>query len=419
MMSMEEGIISICQQAKAASSLLAKASTPQKNDALLAMSHMLSRRKGGIARENRRDMKKAKERGLRKSLIDRLLFDEERIMSRVSALEHIAALPDPVGNMSPVRQMPSGLRVAKMRVPLGVIAMIYEARPHVTVNAGAFSLKSGTAAILRGGSEAANTNLLLGSLWREALEEVGLPQSAIQVLPPSGHEAVEFLLKQSEYIDLVIPRGGKELIKTVAEKSTIPVIKHYQGICHVYVDDRANLEHALNISLNSKLLMPEVCNAMETLLIAEGIAPSFLPQVVESFHKEGVELKGCDRAREIVPELIPATEEDWSTEYLDKILSIKVVKDVDEAIAHIATYGSQHTDAIVTEDYSRINRFLREVDSAVVLVNASTMFDDGEELGLGAEVGISTERMHARGPMGLEELTSYKWLVWGEGQVKT
>jgi glutamate-5-semialdehyde dehydrogenase len=419
MMSMEEGIISICQQAKAASSLLAKASTPQKNDALLAMSHMLSRRKGGIARENRRDMKKAKERGLRKSLIDRLLFDEERIMSRVSALEHIAALPDPVGNMSPVRQMPSGLRVAKMRVPLGVIAMIYEARPHVTVNAGAFSLKSGNAAILRGGSEAANTNLLLGSLWREALEEVGLPQSAIQVLPPSGHEAVEFLLKQSEYIDLVIPRGGKELIKTVAEKSTIPVIKHYQGICHVYVDDRANLEHALNISLNSKLLMPEVCNAMETLLIAEGIAPSFLPQVVESFHKEGVELKGCDRAREIVPELIPATEEDWSTEYLDKILSIKVVKDVDEAIAHIATYGSQHTDAIVTEDYSRINRFLREVDSAVVLVNASTMFDDGEELGLGAEVGISTERMHARGPMGLEELTSYKWLVWGEGQVKT
>jgi glutamate-5-semialdehyde dehydrogenase len=229
---------------------------------------------------------------------------------------------------------------------------------------------------------------------------------------------VELLLRQSEYIDLIIPRGGKELIKTVVEKSTIPVIKHYQGICHVYVDDKANLEHALDISLNSKLLMPEVCNAMETLLIAEGIASSFLPQVVESFRREGVELRSCRRAREIMPDLIPATEEDWGTEYLDKILSIKVVKDINEAIAHISTYGSHHTDAIVTEDYSRVNRFLREVDSAVVLVNASTMFDDGEELGLGAEIGISTEKLHARGPMGLEELTSYKWVVLGEGQTK-
>ena len=417
-MGMEEGIVSICKEAKAASLILAKASTLQKNEALLTMSRMLSQRKGEVARENQRDIDRAKEKGLRKSLIDRLLFDEERVMSRVASLEKITSLPDPVGNMSPVIQMPSGLRVTKMRVPLGVIGMIYEARPHVTVNAGAFSLKSGNAAILRGGSEAACSNLLLGAMWQEALREVGFPQGAIQVLPPSGHEAVECLLRQSEYIDLIIPRGGKELIKTVVEKSAIAVIKHYQGICHVYVDDKANLEHALAISLNSKLLMPEVCNAMETLLIAEGIAPSFLPRVVESFRREGVELRGCERGREIMPDLIPATEEDWSTEYLDRILSIKVVKDIDEAIAHITTYGSHHTDAIVTEDYGMINRFLREVDSAVVLVNASTMFDDGEELGLGAEIGISTEKLHARGPMGLEELTSYKWVVLGEGQIK-
>jgi glutamate-5-semialdehyde dehydrogenase len=392
----------IAQLARESAITLAAASTGKKNALLRAMADKLASRKKEILHANEADLADARSKGLPVNLVNRLRFGEAKIDSRIRCLEKIAALPDPVGQMYGVQRRPNGLRVARARVPLGVILMIYEARPHVTVNAGAFCLKSGNAAILRGGSEAKRCNAVLGNLWREALTESGLPQEAIQVIAGS-HEEIGDLLQQNQYIDLVIPRG-------------IPVVKHFAGICHVYLDRDADVDEGIAIALDSKCLMPEVCNAMETLLVCEQLSQE-LPRIVDALRKHGVTIKGCERTQSLLPDVEPATEEDWRTEYLDTVLSLRVVSDVDEAIEHINRYGSHHTDAIVTDSERRAGRFVQRVDSAVVLVNASTMFCDGESLGMGAEIGISTDKIHARGPMGLEELTSYKFVIRGDGHV--
>lgn len=404
------------QKAKTASRRIAVATTEQKNAVLLKMAELLKKKKKELVNANRKDREAGRKSGLSQNLLNRLVFDGKRIESRISSLLKIIDLPDPVGQVGELERRPNGLMVGRMRVPLGVILMIYEARPHVTVNAGAFALKSGNGIILKGGKEAACCNALLGNLWAEALSFAGLPEDAVQCISAS-HEEVTELLRLPEYIDLVIPRGGKGLIKSVVEQSIIPVIKHFEGICHVYVDDDADMSKARRIVLNSKLLMPEVCNAAETMLISEKRAGD-LPKIIRALSKEGVEIRGCAKTRKISRSVKAATEEDWRTEYLDKVISVKVVDGLGEAIDHINTYGSGHTDTVVTENYTHANRFLREVDSGVVLVNASTMFDDGEELGMGAEIGISTDKLHARGPMGLKELTTYKFIVMGEDHIK-
>ena len=403
------------QIARDSSTVVATAATKQKNSVLNAMAEKLAARKRDIISANEADIAEAKSSGLATHLIDRLRFGNEKIDARIRCLHKIEALPDPVGQSYRIDRRPNGLEVSRVRVPLGVILMIYEARPHVTVNAGAFCLKSGNAAILRGGSEAKRCNALIGDLWRESLSETGLPPEAIQVISGS-HEEINDLLQLDEYIDLVIPRGGKGLIKAVSEQSHIPVIKHFAGICHVYLDQGSDIRRGIEIALDSKCLMPEVCNAMETLLVSQAMG-SKLPKMVEAFRKCGVTVKGCDRTRAVVPDVEPAAEEDWSTEYLDTVVSVRMVEGVCEAIGHINRYGSHHTDVMVTDSESRARKFVQEVDSAVVLVNASTMFCDGESLGMGAEIGISTDKLHARGPMGLEELTSYKHVIWGAGQV--
>jgi glutamate-5-semialdehyde dehydrogenase len=404
------------QKAKTASRRISVATTEQKNSALVKMAELLKKKKKELVNANRKDREVGRKSGLSQNLLNRLVFDGKRIESRISSLLKIIDLPDPVGQVGELERRPNGLMVGRMRVPLGVILMIYEARPHVTVNAGAFALKSGNGIILKGGKEAVRCNALLGNLWAEALSYAGLPEDAVQCISAS-HEEVTELLRLPEYIDLVIPRGGKGLIKSVVEQSIIPVIKHFEGICHVYVDDDADMSKARRIVLNSKLLMPEVCNAAETMLISEKRAGD-LPKIISALRKEGVEIRGCAKTRKISRSVKAATEEDWRTEYLDKVISVKVVDGLGEAIDHINTYGSGHTDTVVTENYTHANRFLREVDSGVVLVNASTMFDDGEELGMGAEIGISTDKLHARGPMGLKELTTYKFIVMGEDHIK-
>jgi len=405
----------IAQTARKVAGITARASTAQKNAALKAMAMRLERSGGQVREANDADLAEAIEAGLEPKLLDRLRFGDGKIDARIRCLQKIAALPDPVGEVFREDERPNGLRVARMRVPIGVILMIYEARPHVTVNAGAFCLKSGNAAILRGGSEARRCNALLGGLWRESLAEAGLPTEAIQVVHGS-HEDIDALLGLDEYIDLVIPRGGRGLIDAVCRRSLIPVIKHYAGVCHVYVDAGVDVDRAIDITIDSKCLMPEVCNAMETLLVHREQA-SELPRIVSALKDAGVTVKGCLLTRAVLPDVEPASEDDWRTEYLDNVLAIRVVKNVEEAIRHINTYGSHHTDAIVTADESRAKQFVGQVDSAVVLVNASTMFCDGESLGMGAEIGISTDKLHARGPMGLEELTSYKFVIRGDGHV--
>ena len=405
----------IAQTARQVARVTACASTTQKNAALKAMATRLQSCRDQVRHANEADLAEAVAARLRPQLIDRLRFGDGKIDARIRCLLKIAELPDPVGEEFRSEERPNGLRVARVRVPFGVILMIYEARPHVTVNAGAFCLKSGNAAILRGGSEAKHCNGLLGDLWKESLAEAGLPTEAIQVVSGS-HEDIDALLGLDEYIDLVIPRGGKGLIEAVGRRSLIPVIKHYTGVCHVYVDEGADVDRAIDISIDSKCLMPEVCNAMETLLVHKEIAED-LPGIARALTNAGVALKGCMLTRAVVPDVELATEDDWRTEYLDNMLSVRVVEGVDQAIEHINTYGSHHTDAIVTADESRAGRFVGQVDSAVVLVNASTMFCDGESLGMGAEIGISTDKLHARGPMGLEELTSYKFVIHGHGHV--
>ena len=364
---------------------------------------------------NQADLESARRQGIAGALLERLVFDEKKVRSRIESLQLIADLPDPVGQVGQLQRRPNGLMVGRMRVPLGVLLMIYEARPHVTVNGGAFALKSGNAVILRGGSEARQCNELLGRLWTEALEAGGLPTDAIQVVS-CDHDTVAEMLQLDELIDLVIPRGGKGLIRTVAEQSKIPVIKHFEGVCHIYVGLHADMDKTVPIILDSKLLMPAVCNAAETVLIDESMV-AHIPLLVEVLADNGVEVRGGALICEASGRATPATDEDWATEYLDTVYSMRVVTGLDAAVAHIAKYGSGHTDVIVTENYSHAQRFLREVDSSVVLVNASTMFCDGQELGMGAEIGISTDKLHARGPMGLEELTSYKHVIWGDGQV--
>jgi glutamate-5-semialdehyde dehydrogenase len=405
----------LAQKAKEASGIVALATTERKNAAIQGMSVRLAARKSEIIAANLADVAEAMMEGLPNHLTDRLGFGEEKIDARIRSLRKIEALPDPVGSSYGSRNLPNGLDVMRVRVPLGVVLMIYEARPHVTVNAGALCLKSGNSAILRGGSEAKRCNELLGALWGESLAQVGLPSDAIQVVSGS-HEELRDLLQQNSTIDLVIPRGGKGLIEAVSESSRIPVIKHYSGVCHVYVDRFADPEKAVEIALDSKCLMPEVCNAMETLLVCQHLSGE-IPKFIDQFNRCGVEVRGCGKIQELSPNVKTATQEDWSTEYLDNIVSIRAVADVEEAVDHINNYGSHHTDAIVTENVENADLFAQRVDSAVVLRNASTMFCDGESLGMGAEIGISTDKLHARGPMGVEELTSYKLVIGGDGHV--
>jgi len=407
--------LQIAQTARDVSRQLAVAPAERKNRALLAMAERLKRNKADILAANEADLDAARQKGLARNLIDRLRFGESKIDGRRVSLEKIAALPDPVGQTIQSELRPGGLQVARVRVPLGVILMVFEARPHVTVNAGAFCLKSGNAAILRGGSEARQCNTLLGRLWAESLAEADLPGECVQVITGS-HEEVRELLELDEYINLVIPRGGKRLIETVAQHSRIPVIKHFEGVCHVYLDEQFDVDAAARVAVDSKCLMPHVCNAAETLLVSEA-ALDQAPAVLRRLQQEGVTLRGCPRTQELVDGVEPATEDDWRTEYLDMVMSVRVVPDVDAAIEHINHYGSHHTDTIVTGNERNAERFTDRVDSGVVLVNASTMFCDGESLGMGAEIGISTDKLHARGPMGLEELTSYKFVLRGDGLV--
>jgi len=405
----------ISQKGKEASRIVSLATAEQRNAVIRGMSNRLAARKPEIVAANLADVAEAMMEGTPDYLIDRLGFGEEKIDARIRSLRKIEALPDPVGRSYASRNLPNGLDVMRVRVPLGVILMIYEARPHVTVNAGALCLKSANSAILRGGSEAKRCNELLGALWGESLAEVGLPSEAIQVVSGS-HEEIRDLLQENGTIDLVIPRGGKNLIEAVNESSKIPVIKHYSGVCHVYVDRCADVEKAIEIALDSKCLMPEVCNAMETLLVCQDLSDE-IPKFIDEFNRCGVEVRGCEKIRELAPDIKAAVEEDWSTEYLDNIVSIRAVADVEDAVNHINSYGSHHTDAIVTENTENADAFVQRVDSAVVLRNASTMFCDGESLGMGAEIGISTDKLHARGPMGAEELTSYKLVIGGDGHV--
>jgi glutamate-5-semialdehyde dehydrogenase len=351
-------------------------------------------------------------------MIDRLTLDDRTLEGMVEGLREVAALTDPVGEITGMWKRPNGLVVGRIRIPIGVIGFIYESRPNVTVDAAALCLKSGNAVILKGGSEAIHSNIILGALLAEALKEAQLTQTAVQVVPSTDREAVGVLLDLEEHVDLIIPRGGEELIRFVTSRSRIPVLKHYRGVCHVYVDESADLQMAEEICFNAKVQRPGVCNAMETMLVHERIAKMFLPIVGKRLRDAGVEIRGCPRTLELLPEAQPAQDSDWGTEFLDLILAVKVVAAIDEALDHIERYGSKHTEAIITNDYNRSQRFLAEVDSSVVLVNASTRFNDGNQLGLGAEIGINTSKLHAFGPMGLNELTTTKFIVYGQGQIR-
>ncbi|HIC92320.1 MAG TPA: glutamate-5-semialdehyde dehydrogenase [Syntrophaceae bacterium] len=417
-MKIKKLILNMAMEAKKAAKTVATLSTDIKNGALLNMSQGLIENSQVIKRENAKDLKEAKKKGLSPAMIDRLSITDSTIKGMADGLIEVAQLPDPVGTIIKMWKRPNGLLVGRMRIPLGVIGMIYEARPNVTVDAAGLCLKSGNSIILRGGSEAIHSNRILAHILQEALKDKGIPTSAIQVVPITEREVVGELLALDEYIDVIIPRGGEGLIRFVAENSKIPVLKHFKGVCHVYVDKTADLKMAEKICLNAKVQRPGVCNAMETLLVHREIAETFLKPMWESFKKVGVELRGCSKTRKILPNIKKATKQDWYEEYLDLILAVRVVKDINEAILHISQYGSSHTDAIVTSDYDRALKFLKEVDSSVVLVNASTRFNDGNQLGLGAEIGISTSKLHAFGPMGLEELTSTKFVVFGNGQIR-
>jgi len=416
--SIKEEILQIAKQAKSASRVLANLSSRTKETALLRMAEALRANKERIKEENYKDVEKAKEKKFPRAFIDRLVLNEKRIEKMILSLKEIAKLEDPVGKIESMQKRPNGLLVGKMRVPLGVIGFIYESRPNVTVDASALCLKSGNAIILRGGSEAINSNIILTKILNEVLGEVHLPQGSLQLIKTTDRRAVIEMLKLDEYIDVIIPRGGESLIRAVVENSTIPVIKHYKGICHIYVDEEVDLKMAKEIVFNAKVQRPGVCNAMETLLVHKKIAPDFLPLIIERFQKAGVEIRGDEKTFNLIKGIKKATEEDWSTEYLDLILSVKIVKDINEAISHINKYSSHHSDAIVTTNYEKSRKFLQEVDSAAVFVNVSTRFTDGGEFGLGAEIGISTQKLHARGPMGANELTCTKFIILGNGQTR-
>ena len=405
-------------RAKEASLELARVPTDVKNKALLEMADALEKNRERLMDENRKDLAAAEKGSLSAAMLDRLRLTPAVVRGMAEGLREVARLPDPVGEVIKMWRRPNGLVVGRMRIPLGVIAIIYESRPNVTADASGLCLKSGNSVILRGGSEAFHSNRAIGHVLQEALRNVGIPGDGVQIFPHREREAIQEMLQLEGEIDLVIPRGGEELIRFVTAQSKIPVLKHYKGVCHIFVDASAEVETAVRICLNAKVQKPGVCNAMETLLVHEKVAGRFLPEVAGTLREAGVELRGCPRTRKILPDIKEAKEEDWYEEYLDLILAVKVVDGIEEAMHHIATYGSLHTESILTADYRNAQRFLREVGSSCVLVNASTRFNDGFELGLGAEIGISTAKLHAFGPMGLEELTTSKFIVYGEGQIR-
>ena len=417
-MDIKNSIRQIAEKALKAARDLAHASTEDKNDVLLKMAQELLAKSDFLIKENAKDLRQAKKSGLSTAMIDRLTLKKATIEAMVQGLREVAALPDPVGKITSMWRRPNGLLVGRMRIPLGVIGIIYESRPNVTVDASALCLKAGNAVILRGGSEAINSNVAVASILQNVLRKSSIPAEAIQVVPFTDREGVSALLQLDEYIDLIIPRGGEELIRAVVAQSKIPVIKHYKGVCHIFVDKDANTDMAVEICFNAKVQRPGVCNAMETLLVHQDIASDFLPRVAKKMRQAGVIIKGCEKTRKIIKNTEAAAENDWYAEYLDLILAIKIVGNIDEAITHIEKYGSLHTESIITENYSNAQKFLNEVNSSTVLVNASTRFSDGFELGLGAEIGISTTKLHAFGPMGLEELTTTKFIIYGNGQVR-
>ncbi len=416
-MNVKEYMNTLGQQARAASRELVKATTADKNRALLALANQLEQSSEQLKYENAKDLAQGKKNGLDAAMLDRLAITDAGIAGMAEGLRQIANLQDPIGEITDMRFLPSGIQVGKMRVPLGVVGIIYESRPNVTIDAAALCLKSGNAAILRGGSEAAFSNQALAICIKDALASVGLPETAVQVVATTDRDAVGELIAMPAFVDVIIPRGGKGLIERISEHARVPVIKHLDGICHVYIDDDADYDKAIKVTLNSKTHRYGVCNALETLLVAESQAKKVLPELAALLSEKGVELRGCEKTQAII-EVNAATEEDWATEYLAPILSIKVVSGVDEAMDHIAQYSSAHTESIVTENFSTSRRFLAEVDSSSVMVNASTRFADGFEYGLGAEIGISTDKFHARGPVGLEGLTSQKYIVLGDGHIR-
>jgi glutamate-5-semialdehyde dehydrogenase len=417
-MDVQTYIHGVGRRARAAARVIAKAGTATKNSALNEMAAAIERDAKRLLEANARDVEEAKKRKLDSAMIDRLTLTAKGIAAMADGLRQIAALPDPIGRITALRKRPSGFRVGQMRVPLGVVAIIYESRPNVTADAAGLCVKSGNAAILRGGSEAIHCNQAIAACVHAGLKRAGLPEDVVQVIATTDRAAVGELITMRDAVDVIVPRGGKSLIERLMRESRIPMIKHLHGVCHTYIDDKADLKKAVRIADNAKTQRLGTCNTMETLLVARGIAQKVLPPLGRIYIRKGIELRGDEEARRIVPRMKPATEDDWYTEYLDAILSVRVVEGLDEAMAHIANYGSQHTDAIVTEDKARARRFLREVDSSSVMVNASTRLADGYEYGLGAEVGISTDKLHARGPVGLEGLTSLKYVVLGTGQIR-
>lgn len=417
-MNIEQQIIEIGQKARVASSAMASASSAQKNKALCEIARLIREHKALLQKANQIDLDKAQSNGLEAALLDRLALNDKAIETMAQGLEQIAQLPDPIGEMTDFKNRPSGIQVGKMRVPLGVIGIIYESRPNVTVDAAGLCIKSGNATILRGGSEALECNQALANLVAVGLKEAGLPPDAVQVIATTDRAAVGHLISMPEFVDVIVPRGGKGLIERISKEATVPVIKHLDGICHTYIDEAADIPKAVEIADNAKTHRYGTCNTMETLLVHSAIARPVLEQLAERYASKQVQLRGCERTCALVASATPATEEDWSTEYLAPVLSIRIVDSLDAAIAHINHYGSHHTDVIVTEHHSRAMRFIREVDSASVMVNASSRFADGFEYGLGAEIGISTDKIHARGPVGLEGLTSQKYVVFGHGEIR-
>lgn len=417
-MSLRDDIIAIAKKAREASRVLATLEAKVKDAALISMAEALIAETDSILDANTIDIKNAKKKSLSPAMIDRLKLDKKRITQMADSLKDVAALKDEIGIITDMKTMPNGLRIGKMRVPIGVIAIIYEARPNVTSDCAALTLKSGNSVILKGGSEAINSNTAIYNILKKAAEKSGLPDGVINLIKATDRQAVSIILKQDKYIDLVMPRGGEGLIREVTRKSRIPVIKHYKGICHVYVDEYADLNMAHKIAINAKIQRPGVCNAMETLLVHKDAAARYIPVVVNELKANNVEIRGCRKTKAIVKNITPAKNKDWQTEYLDLILSVKVVSSLDEAVNHIAKYGSKHSDTIVTDNEDNARDFLKRVDSACVYHNASTRFTDGGEFGMGAEIGISTDKLHARGPVGIKELTTYKYIIFGNGQIR-
>jgi glutamate-5-semialdehyde dehydrogenase len=407
------------QQARAASREVARSSTAVRNQALLATAAALDAARSELATANSKDLERGRENGLDSAMLDRLELTSQRIDAMIEGLRQVAALPDPVGVITDMTYRPSGIQVGKMRVPLGVIGIIYESRPNVTVEAASLCLKSGNATILRGGSEAIHSNQAIARCLKQGLSEAGLPETAVQVVSTTDRAAVGELITMPQFVDVIVPRGGKGLIERISRDARVPVIKHLDGVCHVYIDSHADPEKALKVAVNAKTQRYGTCNTMETLLVDDEVAEDLLPLLAEQFRSKTVELRGCRRTCAILGDIVEATEEDWHAEYLAPILAVKVVDGLDGAIEHINRYSSQHTDSIITENYTRARRFLTEVDSSSVMVNASTRFADGFEYGLGAEIGISTDKIHARGPVGLEGLTSQKYVVFGDGHIRT